>query len=215
MPLLETRQLNPHTILGIWSLTETVEELTQALPAHLQPDTLLQQAHVRRQREWLASRILVYSLLKHFTQQVLPLLCNEHGKPVFPENRYFVSITHSLELIAVLISDKHEVGIDVELVSPKALRVAHKFLTDAEREQTGDQIDKTCLYWSAKETLYKLYSRKQLIFKENLLLVPSENNNILSGYVQTENLSKLYQIHFETLQHHILTYCIDTSTTNS
>lgn len=214
MPLLETRQLNEHTILGIWTLTETIEDLREALPAHVKPDYKLQQSHVRRQKEWLSSRILIYSLLKNFTQEMLPLHCNAHGKPVFEDDKYHISITHSPELVAVILSDIYEVGIDVELVSPKALRVAHKFLTDAEREQTGDQMEKTCLYWSAKETLYKLYSRKQLIFKENLLLQNSESNNMLLGYVKTENFSKLYQVKFESLHNHILTYCIDTSTNN-
>lgn len=212
MPLLETRQLNHHTVLGIWSLTEAVEELITALPAHVTPDAALLQAHVRRQKEWLASRILAYSLLSSFTSNPLPLFCNAHGKPVFEDDMYFVSITHSPELVAVIVSDKYEVGIDVELISPKALRVAHKFLTDKERKQTGDQMDNTCLYWSAKETLYKLYSRKKLIFKENLLLTPSEGINILTGCVQTKKFTKLYQVHFETVQNHKLTYCIDTST---
>lgn len=214
MPLLETRQLNEHTLLGIWALTETVEDLQTALPTHVKPDEKLQQSHVRRQKEWLASRILVYSLLKQFTTELLPLHCNVHGKPVFEKDKYYVSITHSPELVAVLLSEKYEVGIDVELVSPKALRVAHKFLTDDERNQTGDHLETTCLYWSAKETLYKLYSRKQLIFKENLLLQLSERNNILLGYVKTENFNKLYQVEFERLRNHILTYCID-YTTNS
>jgi 4'-phosphopantetheinyl transferase len=214
MPLLETRQLNEHTILGIWTLTESIDDLKQVLPTHVKPDEKLQQSHIRRQKEWLASRILVYELLKEFTSEPMQLFCNAHGKPVFEEDKYHISITHSPELIAVLLSDKYEVGIDVELISPKALRVAHKFLTDVEFEQTGNQIETTCLYWSAKETLYKLYSYKQLIFKENLLLQPSDSNNMLVGQVKTENFSKLYQVNFERIHHHILTYSIDNTTNN-
>jgi 4'-phosphopantetheinyl transferase len=212
MPLLETRQLDAHTVLGIWTLTESTEELLSKLPVHVKPDTTIFQAHIRRQKEWLASRITVYNLLHAFTNEPLPLYCNSQGKPVFEADQFFVSISHSTELVTVILSDKYEVGIDVELISPKALRVAHKFLTEDERKYTGDQMEETCLYWSAKETLYKLYSRKQLIFKENLLLTPSDTHNVLSGWVKTDSFSKLYQVMCETVHHHKLTYCIDTST---
>ncbi|MER2996083.1 4'-phosphopantetheinyl transferase superfamily protein [Pontibacter populi] len=213
MPLLISRQLNEHTILGTWSITERTDELSLALPVGISPDLMLEQAHPRRQKEWLASRLLVYNLLQQFTSDMPVLQRNGHGKPVFEQAPYFVSISHSPELAAVIVSDKYEVGIDVELLSPKALRVAHKFLNEDEKNYTCGEADKTCLYWSAKETLYKMYSQRQLIFKENLLLQPDpETENLLLGRVQTDNFSKLYQVHHEVLQQHVLTYCIDIST---
>lgn len=209
MPLLLTRQLNPHTILGIWQLTEPVAELQQLLPPHLNTSQLTGQVHARRQREWLASRTLVYRLLQHFTDKPLLLRRNAHGKPHFAEEGYCVSITHSPHLAAVILSDKYEVGTDIELITPKALRVADKFLSEAEKESTKADEKETCLYWSAKETLYKMYSRKKLIFKDNLLIEPATQPNLLQGHVQTDNFSKLYQISFETILNHVLTYCID------
>ncbi|WP_242922920.1 4'-phosphopantetheinyl transferase family protein [Pontibacter liquoris] len=209
MSLLLTRQLNPHTLLGIWQLTEPLEELRQLLPPHADASQLSGQAHPRRQREWLASRALAYQLLQHFTSEPLTLQRNELGKPYFAQKGLHVSITHSPHLAAVILSDKYEVGTDIELISPKALRVADKFLSEAERQYTLGDEQQTCLYWSAKETLYKLYSRKKLILKDNLLIGPAAQKNMLHGWVQTENFSKLYQVSYETLQNHVLTYCID------
>lgn len=213
MPLLFSRQLSEHTIIGVWSITERIEELLLALPDEISPEKMLEQAHPRRQKEWLASRVLVYSLLKRFTSDVPELTRNENGKPVFEGAPYFVSISHSPELAAVIVSDKYEVGIDVELLGEKALRVANKFLSEDEKHYTCNEADKTCLYWSAKETLYKMYSQRQLIFKENLLLQPHpESENSLLGRVQTDNFSKLYRVHHEVINQHVLTYSIDIST---
>ncbi|MEJ8758155.1 4'-phosphopantetheinyl transferase superfamily protein [Pontibacter sp. H259] len=211
MPLLFSRQLNEHTILGTWSITERTEALLLALPAGISPELMLQQAHPRRQKEWLASRALVYSLLQQFTPDTPVLQRTIHGRPVFEQAPYFVSISHSPGLAAVIVSDKYEVGIDVELLSPKALRVANKFLNEDEKNYTCGEEAKTCLYWSAKETLYKMYSQRKLIFIENLLLQPETENSLL-GRVQTDNFSKLYQVHHELLPQHVLTYCIDNST---
>jgi len=209
MPLLLTRQLNPHTVLGIWQLTEPIAELQQLLPPYVDGSQLSEQVHVRRQREWLASRTLVYKLLQHFTKEPLLLRRNQDGKPYFAEEGYHVSISHSPYLAAVILSDKYKVGTDIELITPKALRVSGKFLSEAEKKNIKYDEKETCLYWSAKETLYKLYSRKKLIFKENLLIKPAAQPNALQGHVQTDNFSKLYQISFETILNHVLTYSID------
>ncbi|GAB3201797.1 phosphopantetheinyl transferase [Pontibacter aydingkolensis] len=208
MPLLQIQQLNQHAVLGIWQTQETLEELLSLLPAHVNVSEI-DQVHDKRRREWLASRVLVYTLLGQFTTTPTVLRKNENGKPYFEEQGLHVSISHSPYLAAVIISAKHEVGIDIELVSQKALRVAGKFLSEAEKVYTALDETQTCLYWSAKETLYKLYSRKRLIFKDNLILCPGKDQNILEGQVITADLSKLYQIRFEFLQNHVLTYCID------
>ncbi|MBX0334577.1 4'-phosphopantetheinyl transferase superfamily protein [Pontibacter sp. HSC-14F20] len=211
MPLLQTRELDSYTLLGVWLLDEAPDALRLLLPAHLIPDESLQLAHPRRQREWLASRALTYQLLQHFTSEPLPLLRDATGKPVFAGTEFQLSITHSSRMAAVILSEKYDVGIDIELVSAKALRVADKFLTDQEKVYTADDEQQTCLYWSAKETLYKMYSQKRLIFKENLLVEPSHSpeNNLLQGHVITDNFSKLYQIHHEVLHNHVLTYSVD------
>lgn len=209
MPLLHSNFINDHTIMGLWRLEEPLEDLLQALPPQASVDKRLAEVHPKRQREWLASRVLTYNLLAKLTTLPLQLLRNELGKPYFSDSRFHVSISHSPAMAAVILSDTYEVGIDIELISPKALRVQEKFLTDQEQTYTLADERETCLYWSAKETLYKMYSRKRLIFKENLAVEPLDKANVLQGRVQTENFSKLYRIHHETLYGHVLTYCID------
>ncbi|MCC9137905.1 4'-phosphopantetheinyl transferase family protein [Pontibacter silvestris] len=210
MPLLETRPLSHHTLLGIWELTEEPDQLLPLLPSHLKIATeVLSKVHHRRQKEWLASRVLAYRLLQHFTNAPLLLQKDDNNRPYFSDHRFHLSITHSPKLAAVIVSDKHEVGIDIELISPKALRVADKFLSKAESEFTGRDETSTCLFWSAKETLYKMYSRRKLTLKENLFIKPAEEANVLLGRVQTENYLKLYRISYETILNHILTYTVD------
>ena len=206
MPLFQTQQINPHTVLGIWQADEPLEELLSLLPAHVDCSQIAQ-VHDKRKKEWLASRVLVYTLLKQFTPADAVLTKDAFGKPYFEGLQLYVSISHSPSLAAVILSDKYEVGIDIEQLSQKALRVASKFLNEAEKKYTALNENQTCLYWSAKETLYKLYGRKQLIFKDNLILSPGSEQNILEGCIKTAEISKLYQIKYDFLQNHVLTYC--------
>ncbi|WP_439881531.1 4'-phosphopantetheinyl transferase superfamily protein [Pontibacter sp. MBLB2868] len=215
MPLLQTSLLNAHTIIGIWQTEETTETLKKLLPAHMEAASMAH-VHPRREREWLASRVLAYSLLQYFTNSTNspPILeRNEHGRPYFSNAPFHISISHSPQLAAVILSDKYEVGIDIELVSQKALRVADKFLSEAEKTYTASNENRTCLYWSAKETLYKLYSRKKLIFKDNLIIIPPSENQMMQGQIKIGFFDKLYEIHHEEIQNHVLTYCYDNKTT--
>ncbi|TXK48998.1 4'-phosphopantetheinyl transferase superfamily protein [Pontibacter qinzhouensis] len=209
MPLIQTMQPAPRTLIGIWQIEEPAAELYAALPPQADLSALQGKVHPKREQEWLASRMLAYTLLQQFTEVPLVLCRNEHGKPYFEQSDIQLSITHSPQLAAVIVSADHQVGIDIELVSQKALRVADRFLAESEKTCTAGDDIKTCLYWSAKETLYKMYSKRNLIFKENILLAPSETENTLRGLVQTANFSRSYEVCFENVDNHILTYCID------
>ena len=208
MPLSDIRTINDHTLLGFWHLTELPEELLPLLPPQLPQERLQQLKTPKRQTEWLGSRLLAYELLKKFTDAPLVLQNNALGKPVFDKPAFRVSISHSPELAVVILSDKYEVGTDIEFIRPKIGLLAEKFLSETEKTDAGTDISKISVYWSAKETLYKLYSRKQLIFKEQLLVKPFElkEKGALEGQVLADDFNQKFTLQYEHLSNHILTY---------
>jgi 4'-phosphopantetheinyl transferase len=211
MALLNIREINPTTYLGFWEITEppeTLQELLQAATGNQL--TIPSFASTTRQRQWLSSRILAYTLLQKFTDAFIPLHTNNNGKPVFDNDSYLISITHSRQLVAVILSEQNKVGIDIEIISPKVLRVTDKFMSLAERIDAAGDIEKTLIYWSAKETLYKLYSKKQLIFKEHILIEPFElkRPGTLTTLIKTPDSEETYPVHYEKMSGYILTYCL-------
>ena len=196
--------------MGFWKITETIPELLGQLK-NVRPakDIPAYKSEVR-QKEWLASRILAYQLLEKFTSEKIVLYSNEYGKPYFPETGFHISISQSAGLVGVVVSDCFEVGIDIEKIKPKALKLAFKFLSDKELTYIQNDETKACLYWSAKETLFKMYSRKQLHFIENLNLgpVPEAETGTFTGRVKTPNFDRNYTVHFEKTADFILTYCL-------
>ena len=210
MPLSKIRKINESTLLGFWSITESAAELA-ALFRKIRPEQEIKQFKVEtRQREWLASRILTYVLLQDFTSYPHLLSSDANGKPVFEGTIFRVSISHSDSHAAVLLSSCYEVGIDIEIIREKIMALATKFLSEEEQKFTGNDLANTCLYWSAKETLYKMYSRKQLLFRENLALGPvnGKATGILDGKVITDNFKQSYAVHYEKNLNFILTYCL-------
>jgi 4'-phosphopantetheinyl transferase len=210
MPLTEIRHLNEHTLIGFWKIEESFQELMQELYDIRPQQEIARFKSEMRQKEWLASRILATKLLNHFTSLPHEIISDQNGKPEFFPPGFHVSISQSGGQVAVMVSENQEVGIDIEIIREKALKLAFKFLSETELANTNGDITRTSLYWSAKETLYKMYSRKKLLFKENINVGPVKNKNkgVLEGSITTDNFCQTYAVHFEKNDNFILTYCL-------
>ncbi|UOQ78207.1 4'-phosphopantetheinyl transferase superfamily protein [Hymenobacter sp. 5516J-16] len=213
MPLHFLSPISQTCVLGLWHLTETAPELWPLLPA--QAHYLARFPDGRdelRARQWLAGRALAHQLLQELNDTPATLHNDPNGRPYFPElPAAGVSLSHSGEWVAALLSTREAVGIDIELVRPKAQQLARRFLSGTEQADAGDDAAKYCLYWSAKETLYKLHSRRGLVFKEQLLLTPFElrEAGVLTGHLLLENSRSQHQIHYlRSIPGYVLTYAI-------
>lgn len=121
--------------------------------------------HLKRQQEFVATRVLRHQLFG-FSH----IHYNEHGAP-YIEEEGFISISHAPGIVGLAICRDFQIGLDIEPLRPKALLLKNKFLSEEEKKlfETENELEMTKV-WSAKEALYKLAGRKQLIFKTDLLL---------------------------------------------
>ncbi|RZK50070.1 MAG: 4-phosphopantetheinyl transferase family protein, partial [Hymenobacter sp.] len=160
---------------------------------------------------------------------VLPLLQNDAtGRPfltgaagVVPA----VSLSHSGKWVAVLLAPPGTaVGIDVEAVRDKALRLARKFLNEDElaaiepiaplagTPPTAAASGLLSLLWSAKETLYKLAGQRGIIFRQNLLLDLPPGPWPAAGELPARlalggTISRHCICYFQPAAGYVLTYC--------
>ncbi|MGV3505171.1 MAG: 4'-phosphopantetheinyl transferase family protein [Adhaeribacter sp.] len=211
MPLQSIRKINADTVMGLWHLQEPAEALDQQLRA-LAPAALLFPSftHASRQQQWLGGRLLAYTLLQELSPD-RPLLVAAPGeKPFFEQAGLHLSISHTRSQVAAILSRRAPVGIDLETIHPKVLRVKDKFLTPAEQDLAGQDLNKTLIYWCAKETLYKLHGRKQVLFKEHLQVGPvgSQPRGQLPAGIHTPEFAQDYLVHYEVGTDFILTYCL-------
>lgn len=120
-------------------------------------------SHIKRQREFIATRALRHELYGnehiHYTPEGAPYI----------DKDTFISISHSGNMVAIAENHSFPVGMDLELIRKDIQRVMHKFLSEAELD-FFDCEDATLVtsIWSAKETLYKLAGRKQILFSDEL-----------------------------------------------
>lgn len=173
MPLIVDKRnfLSEYTSLKIWHTTESEATLSAMFPmaAVDSSQRLADITSSQRRLEILVSHILFQLTFPPEAE----LLHRNSGGPLAWGTPMCMSISHTKGYVA-LISSPYPVGIDIEMWSPRALKIAHKFLkpqemrlmdTDEERERDAVRL------WTAKEAVYKCWS-ENITLHEDILLAP-------------------------------------------
>jgi len=102
-------------------------------------------------------------------------------------------------------------GIDIELIRDKVLKIQDKFLSDDEIRDAENNVDKLILYWGAKETLFKLYGLKEIVFADHLFIHDFElkNQGLLTAEIRLETFHKKLSLHYEKLEDYMLVYVLE------
>ncbi len=209
MPLLLQNDVSENTIIAIWKIEESAEWFRSQLILDEKENSLIDSIkHPLRKLHWLSSRVLLRRLIN--TNEFIHLESDENGKPLihnFPVN---ISISHSAELSALMMSETKQVGIDIEKIDSKIERIKNKFLREDELQSitSKNATEHKYIYWCAKEAMYKWYGRKQLDFKEHLFIEPFEfvKEGKLRGEIRKNNFSVQLEINYSRIENYMMAF---------
>lgn len=173
MPVVFNKNIDDDTILAVWKIEESEEELVSGLQLKQHElDFISSLNNGKRLLHWLSTRLLLRTMLN--TSDYIDCRMDEHGKPYLVDLDYHISLSHSYDYAAVIIGKKRKVGVDIELIKHKIKGIRHKFLSDVElaQKQIGDNINGLYVCWCAKEAIYKWNGRKGLEFKQDMHIKP-------------------------------------------
>ncbi len=167
MPIYKTITVSQATQVYIWKVIESEAELSKdvVLTKHCQERMLGMKSEMHR-RAFLSIR----HLLKLANYEDKDVFYNEFGKPHLVDGKH-ISITHSHNFTAIIVSSDKEVGIDIEKQRDKILRIAHKFTPIQEYSTLANSeaiVRKLTTVWGAKESLYKIYAQPGLSFLNHI-----------------------------------------------
>jgi phosphopantetheinyl transferase len=177
VPVFFQHQINQTSRLGIWKIEEPEDFFLGNVP--------LQQAvtHPHKRLQHLAGRFLLQFLYPGFPYDLIKIA--DTRKPYLPGDPFHFSISHCGDFAAAIVSTALRVGIDIEIPTPKVLRIQHKFLDDTEREiffhgpPSDNDIECTTMLWSAKEAVYKWDGAGGVDFRNDIRL--GKDSEIESG----------------------------------
>lgn len=205
MPIYQLKNISELGKIGIWNITENTDRLLHLLSNKgFDTTTIPKKKNDLHLKQWLAVRLLCYEFLNDFEINYA-----KNGKPLLTNGLGF-SVSHSGNYAAIIINDT-PCGIDIEKVSEKVDRIKHKFLNKAELDDihsSDHPLRMLTIYWSAKEALYKLYGKKELIFQDQLLISPLKDADLFNGTIQTKKMKHSYTLKVEFFEEYVLVYTI-------
>ena len=169
MALYKTLTVNETTKVLIWKIEESISELQEGISLSKNSATRLNSMKSELHQKGFIS---IRHLLKEIGYTDADLIYDEYGKPRLQDGT-FISITHSYTFTAIIVSADLHVGIDIEKQREKILKIAHKF-TPFEEYKTIANVDalisKLTIVWGEKESLYKIYGKKKLLFLHHIYI---------------------------------------------
>lgn len=212
MALAYLRELDNDVRFAIWRIEETAEDLIGRLQLDGREQAILSRLNKgKRTLHWLATRVLLRKMLD--TPGFINCPSDENGKPYLANFPQRISLTHSFDYAAVMMSNNGEVGIDLELVKPKIIRIADKFMKEDELASVGDanKIEQLYACWCAKEAVYKLQGNKGVSFKDNMTIRPFEfqDQGVLYLDLDAPHRKEQFKVYYEKFQEYMLGYVVE------
>jgi hypothetical protein len=208
MGLIVRKHFNEDVELGIWEITEDYDSLMSMLSLD-EKDLITVESfkNHKRKLEWLSVR----TLLKEMLGKESKIVYGPERKPYLHNNEYNISISHSKNLTSILMSRKKRVGLDLEFMSTKILRIADKFLRPEElgNIHKDQELYHLYLHWCAKEALYKICDKVDINFVTNLNIESfcPKNDGLMFGTVNNSYMNERFTLNYFTLKNYSIVWC--------
>lgn len=146
-------------------------------------EKLIEPENLEKAKDYHPKKLLEHLMVRKMLKMTLPdhkILYKTIGEPYLWPDSAYISITHSFPFAALAIS-KNRVGIDLEKVNEKILRIKHKFLHESEFAWTQgkeNEVELLTIIWVIKESLYKVHQSKYWSLKDYYQVFPFDINDL-------------------------------------
>lgn len=204
MNLVYKRLFNRSAQVAIFELPKDEAALEHAIRLSQKEQSRLSTITNKEKRiEFIAQRFAI----QHHVTQVGQISHNDLGKPDLGCHGR-VSISHSHGYLAFLTSKEHEVGVDLQVLTPKMERIKKRFLSEEEWSRPAVNDLRTLhIYWCAKEALFKYYALGNVDFRTELHIEPFEamSEGIMHGLIKKEKEERV-RLRYKSIGDCILVY---------
>ena len=205
MPPCNFTRISQHSAYLLWHIVEPEEVLLRASKLSKLAQTAYQGiTHPYKRKEWLAARLALKQLLAQWGYEYTELQKDAWGRPHLASSNLYVSIAHSFPFAFTALDQQHPIGVDIQLPSTQLKNVKEKFLDHGEIRDSGNNLEKLCIYWCAKEAIYKAQGGKNLSLKQDIHIRAFKKK--AQGTVWGEIGPKLFVTHYNFYKDHVLAW---------
>jgi len=206
MPIIRIIKPNDNTIVGIWKITETLDNLCKSVSLSSTSRELLKNRKSSIHKlQFLSVRAILIEL-----GYSIDSLSYQDNTPILNDSKK-ISISHSNLFSCVIISDL-KVGIDVQEINHKINTIAKKFIGYETSYLDLDDFKSMTIIWNIKESIYKIANINGLDYKTHSLVVPFNlSDNFTYSWLIYKNLKERYASYFFTIENYSFAYLIHTN----
>ena len=204
MPIIDDVSLLPKTRVVIWEINESVNDLKSKVVLSNDSLKLLNQKKSEiHKKQFLAIR----NIFNFLCIDEKDLRYVKSGKPILLKKNK-ISISHSGNYAALIVSENN-VGIDIEIITDKILKLKSKFLETELNYPLELNKETSLVYWNIKESIYKAVDKAGIDFKKNILVPPlnMKKNVAKSWYIDDDKICS-FDTHFKISKKYTLAYVI-------
>ena len=209
MGLYLKKKLDNEAEIGVWQITETEEELKELSAT---PSDEMEEISFIRSESLRKQRLAVRALLNTMFDEKVYLSHHDNGKPYLENNPVNISITHTEKYVAVILHEEENVGIDIESLDRDFSVVEQKALSEDEIEDLEDEKrnEQLAIYWCAKEAIFKLLSRYNVDFAEQIEIErfrPRGEGELEATFI-AKNEEEEFDLEYITFDRHVLVWVV-------
>ena len=208
MALITHKHLRPEGEIGVWEIEDESIGLFEKVELTSDEKEEIKSMSDRRRKEWIAARWLIHKLSGRTIRG--KCIKDSFGKPYLEDSPYKISISHSLDKVAVIASP-YNVGIDIQEVVDKMERLAIKFVNKEKESWPTSLLDLHAM-WGAKEAMYKAWGKKGIDFRNQMEVRACkwENNTIYSkGTLCKGDIKMHFNIYGEKIGNFVLMWAVE------
>lgn len=197
MPIAFEQKIdNKHII--VWEIVESLSFFTEKITLNKEESEAYHNIRFeKRKLEWMAARYAQRLLINDTT------IKDEYGKPHLKNLNGHISISHCKNYAAAIFSKEKSVGIDIEPINEKILRIADKYTNQTEFNfiDKDNEVKHLITNWCIKEAVYKYYGKKELNFKEDILIQPYQLiDKICHVLLRKDNKQESLKVYFDAIK---------------
>lgn len=207
MPFFYQQNINETRHLAIWSITEPVSFFEKDV--HLVVDI----QNEARKIQHLAVRLLFKMMMPE--ADLSKMVMADNGKPYLQGVSFHFSFSHCNGYAAVAVSDTDPIGIDIEIIHPRILKVAHKFLNETEKAKLVglrevDHLKQMAFFWAAKEAMYKQHEQLGIDFAKdfNVLNLAAGDRGVVAAQISHKGLEKKVNLDYHFGENYVCVTCV-------
>jgi phosphopantetheinyl transferase len=207
VPLIKKESIEKETSLYVWKCVENIEELRSLVV--IDEDDL-----VKLNNFGNPNRKIHFLIIRIICQQLTgssKIHYNDEGKPFIASTNKHISISHSHDYVAVLLSANPNIGLDIQRKEEKIIRIRERFLNLQENQLIDpNNIEQLTILWCAKESIYKIHGDPTVFFKEHITIHSSSGfqSPHLTAELNHTLYSDIHHLKFEILENYVLVYTV-------